>query len=119
MDSNSIDNLPSEKKKRSFLDRFRRDKSLQPEVQEDVRSELQPHQEPQRNQEPQSQQEPQPHQEPQLKQEPQSEAKPAESSSLRAKMQRALSRTSRGLGDYFSAPKPLMPISSRSLRPYC
>jgi len=107
MDSNSIDNLPSEKKKRSFLDRFRRDKSLQPEVQEDVRSELQPHQEPQRNQEPQSQQEPQPHQELQLKQAPQSDAKPAESSSLRAKMQRALSRTSRGLGDLFLGAKTI------------
>ncbi|MGB0449180.1 MAG: signal recognition particle-docking protein FtsY [Porticoccaceae bacterium] len=65
MDSNSIDNQPPEKKKRSFLDRFKRDKPAQPELT------------------------------------------PAEDSSLRAKMQRALSRTSRGLGDLFLGAKTI------------
>lgn len=65
MDSNSIDNLPAEKKKRSFLDRFKRDKPVEPE------------------------------------------SAPAEATSLRAKMQRALSRTSRGLGDLFLGAKTI------------
>ncbi len=86
MDANSIDNQP---KKRSFLDRFKRDKPVQPELNQelgqDIKQELEP--------------------ESQL--ETQLESKPAEASGLRAKMQRALSRTSRGLGDLFLGAKTI------------
>lgn len=71
MDSNSTDKPTAEQppaeenKKRSFFDRFKREKPAQ------------------------------------------AEAAPAESNSLRAKMQRALSRTSRGLGDLFLGAKTI------------
>jgi fused signal recognition particle receptor len=77
MDSNSIDNLPSEKKKRSFLDRFKRDKTIQSEAQSEAEPEVP------------------------------AEVQPADSNSLRAKMQRALSRTSRGLGELFLGAKTI------------
>lgn len=77
MDSNSIDNQPAEKKKRSFLDRFKRDKSAEAQLMPESRPESQ------------------------------RESKPAESNGLRAKMQRALSRTSRGLGDLFLGSKAI------------
>jgi fused signal recognition particle receptor len=70
MDSNSIDNQPPEKKKRSFLDRFKRDKPAQSEPETTAQPESRPE-------------------------------------GLRAKMQRALSRTSRGLGDLFLGAKAI------------
>ena len=75
MDSNSIENLPAEKKKRSFLDRFKRDRPVEPETVPEVT--------------------------------PDSQSAPDESKSLRAKMQRALSRTRRGLGDLFLGTKTI------------
>jgi len=77
MESNSIDNKPAEKKKRSFLDRFKRDKPAEAELISESRPESQ------------------------------REIKPAESNGLRAKMQRALSRTSRGLGNLFLGSKTI------------
>ena len=67
MDSHSTDNMPAEKPKKTFFDRFRRDKS--PAAGETV------------------------------------ELKAAEPLSLRAKVQRALSRTSQGLSDLFLGAK--------------
>ncbi len=75
MDSSSTDNLPAEKKKRSFLDRFKRDKPADVETLPETTPVNQP--------------------------------APNESNSLRAKMQRALSRTSRGLGDLFLGSKTI------------
>ena len=78
MDANSIDNQP---KKRSFLDRFKRDKPAQPELKAETK--------------------------PDSPLGAQLKSKPAEATSLRAKMQRALARTSRGLGDLFLGAKTI------------